>query len=75
MRRGTEIGAVARGARLSRANLLLSQAEQVLTAMPRDGSLILSDVERPALMIICGPCGRRGPGESYRDVNRCEGGE
>jgi hypothetical protein len=28
--------------------------------MPRDGSLILSDVHAPTLAIVCEPCGRRG---------------
>jgi hypothetical protein len=28
--------------------------------MPRDGSLILSDVRDPTLTIVCEPCGRRG---------------
>jgi hypothetical protein len=28
--------------------------------MPRDGSLILSDVRGPTLMIVCEPCGKRG---------------
>jgi chaperonin GroEL (HSP60 family) len=27
--------------------------------MPRDGSLILSDVRGPTLAIVCEPCGRR----------------
>jgi hypothetical protein len=29
-------------------------------AMPRDGSLILSDVPDPTLTMVCEPCGRRG---------------
>jgi hypothetical protein len=28
--------------------------------MPRDGSLILSDVRLPTLAIVCEACGRRG---------------
>jgi hypothetical protein len=28
--------------------------------MPRDGSLVLSDVRAPTLTIVCEPCGRRG---------------
>ena len=28
--------------------------------MPRDGSMILSDVRGPTLAIVCEPCGRRG---------------
>jgi hypothetical protein len=28
--------------------------------IPRDGSLILSDVRGPTLAIVCEPCGRRG---------------
>ena len=28
--------------------------------MPRDGSLILSEVRDPTLTIVCEPCGRRG---------------
>jgi hypothetical protein len=28
--------------------------------MPRDGSLILSDVREPTLAIVCEPCSRRG---------------
>jgi hypothetical protein len=28
--------------------------------MPRDGSIILSDVHEPTLSIVCAPCGRRG---------------
>jgi hypothetical protein len=28
--------------------------------VPRDGSLILSDVRGPALTIVCAACGRRG---------------
>jgi hypothetical protein len=28
--------------------------------MPRDGSIILSDVRSPTLEIVCEPCGRRG---------------
>jgi hypothetical protein len=28
--------------------------------MPRDGSLILSDLLDPTLTIVCEPCGRRG---------------
>jgi hypothetical protein len=28
--------------------------------MPRDGSLILSDVRNPTLSIVCDPCSRRG---------------
>ena len=28
--------------------------------MPRDGSLILSDLREPTLSIVCAPCGRRG---------------
>jgi hypothetical protein len=28
--------------------------------MPRDGSLILSDLREPMLTIVCEPCGRRG---------------
>ena len=28
--------------------------------MPRDGSLILSDVREPTLAIMCDACGRRG---------------
>jgi hypothetical protein len=27
--------------------------------MPRDGSIILSDVRGPTLSIVCQPCGRR----------------
>jgi hypothetical protein len=29
-------------------------------AMPRDGSMILSDVRGPTLSIVCEPCDRRG---------------
>jgi hypothetical protein len=29
-------------------------------AMPRDGSLVLSDVRAQTLTIVCEPCGRRG---------------
>ena len=32
----------------------------VRCAMPRDGSLTLSDVRSPALEVVCDPCGRRG---------------
>jgi hypothetical protein len=28
--------------------------------MPRDGSLVLSDVRAPTPTIVCEPCGRRG---------------
>jgi hypothetical protein len=28
--------------------------------MRRDGSLTLSDVRNPTLIIVCAPCGRRG---------------
>jgi hypothetical protein len=28
--------------------------------LPRDGSLILSDVRSPTLAIVCEPCGRHG---------------
>ena len=28
--------------------------------MPRDGSLVLSDVRARMLTIVCGPCGRHG---------------
>jgi hypothetical protein len=28
--------------------------------MPRDGSLVLSDVRAATLTIVCEPCGRRG---------------
>jgi hypothetical protein len=28
--------------------------------MPRDGSLVLSDLRQPTLSIVCAPCGRRG---------------
>jgi hypothetical protein len=28
--------------------------------MPRDGSIILSEVRSPTLAIVCEPCGRRG---------------
>jgi hypothetical protein len=28
--------------------------------MPRDGALILSDLRRQTLSIVCEPCGRRG---------------
>jgi hypothetical protein len=28
--------------------------------MPRDGSIILSDVRSPTLSIVCEPCSRRG---------------
>jgi hypothetical protein len=28
--------------------------------MPRDGSLVLSDVRATTLTIVCEPCGRRG---------------
>ena len=28
--------------------------------MPRDGSIILSDVREPTLAIVCEPCSRRG---------------
>lgn len=28
--------------------------------MPRDGSLVLSDLRAPTLSIVCEPCGRRG---------------
>ena len=28
--------------------------------MPRDGSLVLSDLRQPTLSIVCEPCGRRG---------------
>ena len=28
--------------------------------MPRDGSLVLSDVRAQTLTIVCEPCGRRG---------------
>jgi hypothetical protein len=28
--------------------------------MPRDGSLVLSDLRNPALSIVCEPCSRRG---------------
>jgi hypothetical protein len=31
-----------------------------MRTMPRDGSLILSDVEGPTLSVVCEPCGRRG---------------
>jgi hypothetical protein len=30
------------------------------SAMPRDGSIRLSDVETPFLDAVCAPCGRRG---------------
>jgi hypothetical protein len=30
------------------------------SAMPRDGSVTLSDLEGPFLRIVCEPCGRRG---------------
>ena len=30
------------------------------SAMPRDGSIRLSDVEAPFLDVVCAPCGRRG---------------
>jgi hypothetical protein len=32
----------------------------IVRAMSRDGSLVLSDVRAPTLMIVCEPCGRRG---------------
>jgi hypothetical protein len=32
----------------------------IVQAMPRDGSLVLSDVRAPTLAIVCEPCGRRG---------------
>jgi hypothetical protein len=32
----------------------------IVRAMPRDGSLVLSDVRAPTLTIVCEPCGRRG---------------
>ena len=32
----------------------------LVRAMPRDGSLVLSDVRAPTLTIVCEPCGRRG---------------
>ena len=28
--------------------------------MPRDGSIVLSDVRSPTLSIVCEPCGRHG---------------
>lgn len=28
--------------------------------MPRDGSLVLSDIREPTLSIVCESCGRRG---------------
>ena len=28
--------------------------------MPRDGSLVLSDVRSPTLIVVCEQCGRRG---------------
>ena len=31
----------------------------IVRAMPRDGSLVLSDVRAPTLTIVCEPCGRR----------------
>ena len=31
----------------------------IIWAMPRDGSLVLSDVRAPTLTIVCEPCGRR----------------
>jgi hypothetical protein len=31
-----------------------------MTAMPRDGSLTLSDVREPTFTTVCEPCGRRG---------------
>ena len=27
--------------------------------MPRDGSMILSDIEAPVLHVVCAPCGRQ----------------
>lgn len=35
------------------------EAEDV-DPMPRDGSMILSDLRGPMLAIVCEPCGRRG---------------
>lgn len=32
---------------------------QQSNAMPRDGSMTLSDIEAPFLQVICAPCGRR----------------
>jgi hypothetical protein len=37
--------------------------------MPRDGSMILSDVRARTLSIVCAPCGRRG---SYSVTNLIE---
>jgi hypothetical protein len=31
-----------------------------MTAVPRDGSLTLSDIREPTLVIACERCGRRG---------------
>jgi hypothetical protein len=31
-----------------------------VTAMPRDGSMILSNLRKSMLTIVCEPCGRRG---------------
>ena len=58
------------GALIVEANLLLFQAMRLSAAltrlfgvsgpMPRDGSLILSDVRGPFLSLVREPCGRRG---------------
>jgi hypothetical protein len=37
-----------------------SSALAIGSAMPRDGSIRLSDVETPFLDVVCAPCGRRG---------------
>jgi hypothetical protein len=34
--------------------------------MPRDGSMILSDVRGPMLSIVCEPCARRGSYNVHR---------
>jgi hypothetical protein len=34
--------------------------------MPRDGSMILSDVRGPMLLIVCEPCGLRGRSNVHR---------
>src|SRR5271169_3906843 len=47
---------------LPRRSLEAAHAERAYAlccGMPRDGSIILSDVRGPTLSIVCQPCGRR----------------
>jgi hypothetical protein len=48
-------------------SFLLRLTPELRSRMPKD-AFTQSDVREPTLTIVCQPCGRRGPGESYSDA-------